>query len=108
MLEQRAFKDHILVLDEDQNVQTAVSAVLTDHGYRVSSFQKTHDAINALKNESKDDSIDLVISDIRIPEMDEITFIKQVKELRPGIPIILMTAFATIDNAIEAIRSGAF
>jgi DNA-binding NtrC family response regulator len=108
MLEQIPVKGHILVLDEDQNVQTAVAGVLADNGYRVTKFQKTQDAINALKSDSENGIIDLVISDIRVPEMNEIDFIQQVKTLRPEIPIILMTAFATIDNAIAAIRSGAF
>lgn len=107
-MELKSLKGHILVLDEDQNVHTAVTAVLQNHGYQVTNFQKTSDAITALKNDSKDKAIDLVISDIRIPEMDEKDFIKQVKEVHPEIPIILMTAFASIDNAIEAIRSGAF
>jgi len=105
MPDQTAVKGRILVLDEDQNVQTAVAGVLTDNGYHVTQFQKTRDAIEALKTEGV---IDLVISDIRVPEMNEIDFVQQVKALRPEIPIILMTAFATIDNAIEAIRSGAF
>jgi len=106
-LEQVPFKGHILVLDEDQNVHTAVAGVLTDNGYRVASLEKTRDAIDVLRKDSER-TIDLIISDIRVPEMNEIDFIKQVKELRPEIPIILMTEFATIDNAISAIRSGAF
>jgi len=108
MSEQIPFKGHILVLDEDQNVRTAVTGVLTDNGYRVANFQKTRDAMDALKKDSENSDIDLIISDIRVPEMNEIDFIKQVKELRPEVPIILMTEFATIDNAISAIRSGAF
>ncbi len=52
-MEQVNLKGHILVLDEDQNVQTAVTGVLTDNGYRAASFQKTQDAMDALKKDSR-------------------------------------------------------
>jgi DNA-binding NtrC family response regulator len=107
MTDQTIAKAHILILDEDQNVQTAVRSVLTTHGYHVTCFQKTSEALQALR-EDVDHIFDLVFSDIRVPEMDELTFVNQVKQLRPEIPVILMTEFGTLDNAIEAIRSGAF
>lgn len=103
-----SIKANILILDKDQNVQTAVSSVLTKNGYGVTCFQKVAEALQALKDDAEAHAIDLVFSDIRIPEMDELSFINQVKQIRPEIPIILMTEFGTLDNAIEAIRSGAF
>ena len=51
---------------------------------------------------------DVVISDIRMPKMDGLALFRKLRDLRPGLPVILITAYGTIGDAVEAIRAGAF
>ncbi len=110
-------KAHILVLDDNEDIQVALSVALTSQGYAVTSFTNAPDAIQALKNstepsaaldEKTGGAFDLIISDVCLPKMDGLTFVGEVRKLEMGVPIILMTAFGNLDTAIQAIRLGAF
>jgi DNA-binding NtrC family response regulator len=105
---EQIFKAHILVLDDDQNIQNALSATLSAQGYHVSNFKNASDALEVVRHNTGPLPIDLIISDIRIPEMDGLTFVAKMKQSGTEIPIILMTAFACIETAIQSIRLGAF
>ena len=108
-MEQNTINGHVLILDDDQNIQSALSAALTAHGYRVSSFQRAKDALDALQTSNSESApIDIIVTDVRIPEMDGLTFITNAKKIRPEIPIVVMTGFDCLETAIQAIRLGAF
>lgn len=107
-IKEQIFKAHILVLDDDQNIQNALSTALSTQGYHVSNFQRASDALEAIRHNTGALPIDLVISDVRIPEMDGLSFITNVKQSGSEIPIILMTAFPCLETAIQAVRLGAF
>lgn len=76
---------------------------LTSQGYEVTNFTSAQEAFQALSDEVK-----LVITDLRMPGMDGFSFIENAKRKFPELPIILITAFGSIDNAIEATRKGAY
>lgn len=110
-------RHHILVIDDDQAMRSMVVDFLRSEGYTVSESRLASEALRNIQNKTiniTDQSepnlpkVDLVISDLSMPEMTGIEFISKFKELAPKIPIILFTAFGTIETAIEAIRRGAF
>lgn len=94
---------NILVVDDELNVRQLLSKVLTKEGYRVYTACDGLDGLELLQTIS----IDIIISDIKMPRMSGIEFLHKVKEIEPDIGFILITAFATTETAIEALKSGA-
>ncbi len=93
----------ILVVDDEQNVRQLICKVLEKEGFTVLTACNGSEGLEIFHK----NSIDLIISDIKMPEMSGIEFLHKVKEEEPGIGFILITAFATTETAIDAIRSGA-
>ncbi len=82
----------------------SLAALLEGDGYRVSSFQRSIEAVQVLRSER----VDLVVTDIKMPELDGLEILKVVKEIDDGIPVILMTGYASLDTALGAIAKGAY
>ncbi len=97
-------KPKILVVDDDLSLRKMLEAVLTDDGYDVKEADDGHSAIEAVE----DQFYDLILMDIRMARMGGIEALKQIKKLSPGIPVIIMTAYASVETAREALKSGAF
>jgi DNA-binding NtrC family response regulator len=95
---------HILIVDDEPLVRRSLSELLTLSGYTVSTAGNGHEALNLLK----DYTTDIVISDIKMPEMDGIELLKQLKSNYPETQVILMTGYGSIENAVEAIKEGAY
>jgi signal transduction histidine kinase len=96
--------DRIIIVDDEQRMCDSLSALLTDDGYTVATFQKATDAVEAIRGER----VDLVVTDIKMPELDGIELLKIVKEVDEEIPVILMTGYASLDTAVEAVAAGAY
>lgn len=96
----------IVIVDDDNEMRAMLDDYFRSKDYDVDAFPSAVDAIARLKN--RQGPPDLVLSDVRMPQMDGLEFILKVKEMFPEVPIILMTAFGSIESAIEAIRRGAF
>ena len=94
----------ILIVDDDQSLLEFLEIFLASEGYKV---EACSDAISALSILEKD-GIDLVLSDIKMPGMDGVAFLKEVKARWQEIPVILITAFASLDSAVEAMKEGAW
>lgn len=94
----------ILVVDDERNVQRAFEEILSARGHEVASVRGAEDAIRRLK----EDEFDLVILDICLPGMSGLDALAQIKQIRPMLPVIVMTGQSTTDNAIEATKRGAF
>ena len=93
----------ILLLDDEKNIVAVLKAMLEKQGFHVEGFNSPNRAIQRLK--SKD--FQVAITDLRMPEMDGIEFLQNAKELQPELPILVITAFGTVANAVDAIRKGA-
>ena len=95
---------HILVVDDDQSSRELLTRILTSAGHRVTPLSDGREAVAALDAGAHPD---LVVSDIRMAEMDGLQVIDAYRERAPDTPVILVTAFGNIDGAVEAIRRGA-
>ncbi len=94
----------ILVVDDDQSSRDLLVRILTGAGHRVTALTDGREAVAAL---DAGDAPDLVVSDIRMAEMDGLQVIDAFRDRAPDTPVILVTAFGNIDGAVEAIRRGA-
>ena len=93
----------ILIVDDEAGVRLALSEALGRCGYSVGTVQDGNEALQVLNQRS----YDLVISDINMPGMDGMSLLRELKKKRSGLPVIIITAFATIDRAVEAMKLGA-
>ncbi len=97
-------KDPILVVDDEVEMRIAMQAALKRCGYPV---EHSHNAIDGL-NKFKKNKYSLVITDMTMPKRSGLELLKDIKALNPNIPVILITAYGTIDTAISAMKHGAF
>ncbi|MGE5188973.1 MAG: sigma-54-dependent transcriptional regulator [Gemmatimonadota bacterium] len=97
-------KGKILVAEDDRNLRRVVKAMLAREGYDVAEAADGAAAIGWLSG----NRADALVSDIRMPKTDGLALFRHCREKRPEMPVILVTAFGTIGDAVEAIRSGAF
>ncbi|MRE41970.1 sigma-54-dependent response regulator transcription factor ZraR [Klebsiella quasipneumoniae] len=96
-------KVQILVVDDDISHCTILQALLRGWGYQV---VLAHNGLQALE-QIHHQVFDLVLCDIRMAELDGIATLKEIKAYNPAIPVLIMTAFSSVDTAVEAIKSGA-
>lgn len=92
----------ILVVDDETNVRIALSEILEDD-YAILTAENGKEAIEKVKQGKPD----LLLLDLRLPDMGGLEVIKKVKEIRPNLPIIILSGVEEIKTAVEAIRSGA-
>ncbi len=97
-------KSTILIVDDDPYVLKSIAKLLEEHGYTVYSCQNAGDAIKMVEKVL----FDLVLTDIRMPKVTGIELLKNIHTYNQEIPVILMTAFAELDVAVDAIKCGAF
>jgi len=97
-------KRNVLVVDDDRAMREMVIALLEDAGHQAAGAADADAALEELR----DHDFDAVVSDIRMPGKTGIELVGEIRETRPGTPIILMTAFGSIDSAVEAMQAGAF
>lgn len=97
----------IVVVDDDKEMRSLLSDFLTREGYSVQAFESAPLALSILR-QSPRPHVDALISDINMPEMSGMEFLSILRVERPGLPIILITAFGSVDAALDAMRKGAF
>jgi two-component system NtrC family response regulator len=96
--------DTILIVDDEKNYLVILEALLAPEGYEVIT---EYNPINALRL-VKETEFDLVISDMKMPKMDGIELLDEVKKIDPELPVIIMTAYGTIEMAVEAMKKRAY
>lgn len=94
----------ILVVDDDVQIQKDLLEILEDEGYEVSVVGSGEEA---LKNISNNDQFDLVITDLMMPGMSGMELLAEIKKHQKEMPVVMMTGFATIDGAVDAMQKGA-
>jgi DNA-binding NtrC family response regulator len=96
-------KGKIIVIDDEVNAASALETLLREDGYEVS---RAHDARGGLALLEKTDA-DLVLTDLRMPGMDGLELLQKVKEIRPEVMVLVMTAYGTVKTAVKAMKLGA-
>lgn len=96
--------EKIVIIDDEKRMCDSLTALLEGEGYQVTSYQHSPEAVDAI-SETK---VDLVITDIKMPQMDGVEVLKRVKEIDDGIPVILLTGNASLNSAVDAISRGAY
>ena len=97
-------KPRITVLDDEPRMVEIIGMVLRREGYEVKAHTEPTQALASLEK----DPADLLLTDLRLPGMDGVEVLTRARALDPELPVILMTAHATIPTAIEAMKRGAF
>ncbi len=94
----------ILVVDDEQNMQSVLRILFQSQGYETKLAANGREALELL---NKPDSVDMIISDLKMPEMDGIELLQEVRQRWPELPFVLVTAYGTIERAVEAMKLGA-
>ena len=96
--------EKILVVDDEQSMTQFLGIVLRKEGYQVTVSSNGKDALEKVRG----DSFDAVITDIRMPWMDGIQLLEGIKKVDPTLPVVIMTAYASQQSAIDAVNLGAY
>lgn len=94
----------VLTVDDEQVVVESIRRVLTEEGYEVATSTSARGGLELLRKEP----FDLLLLDIKMPEMDGIEVLKAARDISPETEVLIVTGYATIDTAVEAIKLGAF
>ena len=94
----------ILVIDDEETFRTTLATVLRDEGYETAEARDGATAIQRLQEAPPD----VAICDIRMPDLDGIELLGKIKEISPATEVIMVTAFGTLETAVEAMRLGAY
>ena len=94
---------NILIVDDEQSYRQLLSLVFEGDGHTIRTASNGREALTLLQNEPAD----VVISDVRMPDMDGIEMLSSVRESQPDLGVVLMTAFASVETAREAFKLGA-
>jgi two-component system, NtrC family, response regulator HydG len=94
----------ILVVDDQRNMRATTALLLRSEGYTVLEAATGEDALTTLSSTG----VDLMLTDLKMEPMDGLTLLKKALEVAPRLQVIMMTAFGSIESAVEAMRQGAF
>ena len=94
----------VLIVDDDKDVLNTLRRILERREYQVATCDGPLAALERLESYAAD----LVLSDLKMPEMNGLQFLYQVKRKRPSVPVILITGFGSVDSAVAAIQGGGF
>jgi two-component system response regulator HydG len=95
---------NILIVDDDRGHLTSLRTVIRSWGYEVTTVEDGRDAVAAVK----DSPVDLILMDVRMTTMSGIEALAHIKRYNPSIPIIIMTAYSSVESAVEALKGGAY
>lgn len=95
---------HILIVDDEENTRIGLSKLLTQEGFVVDSAASGHEALDYLRGAH----VNLVISDINMPDMGGLAFLKELSRNFPSINVIMITAYGGVESYLEAMNLGAF
>jgi two-component system response regulator HydG len=108
-------KGRIVIVDDDREMRSLLEDFLHSEGFACHPFASAVEALQALSaggslgaSGPPSSEIDAIITDIRMPQLDGLEFTSRLQTVRPEIPVLLITAFGSIETAIEAMRRGAF
>lgn len=102
----KTVKSSILLVDDDQQVLKMLQTFLSSQGYQVICAPGGYEALAAI--EKQHDSIDLILTDIRMPSMSGIRLLEALRQLHPSLPVLLMTGYTDFDLLAQGLKQHAF
>jgi two-component system, NtrC family, nitrogen regulation response regulator GlnG len=97
-------KEKVWIVDDDKSIRWVLEKALQKTDVDIQSFSDPDEVLKKIRHEQPD----VIISDIRMPGMDGIALLEQIKQLFPDIPVIIMTAYSDLDRAVSAFQGGAY
>jgi DNA-binding NtrC family response regulator len=94
----------ILIIDDERSIRNSLRDILEYEKYKVDDAENGKQGLELFSH----NVYDLVFSDIKMPQMDGIEVLQKIQELKPGVPVVMISGHGTIDTAVEAIKKGAF
>jgi two-component system NtrC family response regulator len=94
----------ILIVDDEKNYLVVLEALLGPEGYEIITTDNARDALRLVR----ESDLDLVITDIKMPGMNGMVLLEECKKIKPELPVIMMTAYGTIEMAVEAMKNQAY
>ncbi|HEV3330356.1 MAG TPA: sigma-54 dependent transcriptional regulator [Bryobacteraceae bacterium] len=94
-------KKHILVVEDEEKLRRVIELQLTSMGFEVDKVATAEEGIKVA------DRADLILTDLRLPRMDGLAFLAQIRSQNTHIPVIMMTAYGSIETAVESMKAGA-
>ena len=98
----------IWIIDDDQSMRWVLDKTLSNNGYRVNAFESGSVALANFKRTALEERPALIITDVRMPGINGFELLKQIKNISPQTPIIVMTAYTDLDTTVHAFHEGAF
>lgn len=94
----------ILIVDDEKNYPMIIGELLQEEGYATLTASSGMEALDILSNRQ----VDLVLTDVKMPGMSGIQLLENIKEINPDTPVIIMTAYGSVEKAVEAMHKGAY
>ena len=94
----------ILIIDDEKSIRRTLKEILEFQKYQIEEAQDGMEALNLLRT----NHFDLVLCDIKMPKMDGIEILEKICAMDADIPVVMISGHGTIDNAVEAVKKGAF
>jgi two-component system NtrC family response regulator len=94
----------ILIVDDEKNYLVVIEALLSPEGYEIMTADNARTALRLIE----ESDLDLVLTDMKMPGMNGMELLEQFKRIKPEVPVIMMTAYGTIERAVEAMRKHAY
>ncbi len=96
--------DTLLIVDDEKNYLVVLEALLSPEGYEIMTSDKAQEALRLLQEAD----VDLVLTDMKMPGMSGMELLDEAKKIKPEVPVIMMTAYGTIEMAVEAMKKHAY
>ncbi|NOX17615.1 MAG: sigma-54-dependent Fis family transcriptional regulator [Chlorobi bacterium] len=94
----------LLLVEDEKITRITLANTLADEGYRVTSCETGVEGLEKIKS----DKFEIIVADLRLPKISGLDLLKEAKELQPGCKVIVMTAYASVETAVEALKYGAY
>ncbi len=102
MLNAPPFRPHILILEDEVNLAKGLSTVMEEEGYEVDLAETGHAALEKFQRED----FDLLVADLRLPDMDGMEVIYQIREKKPRTNVVIITGYPSVSSAVQAVKMG--
>jgi two-component system response regulator (stage 0 sporulation protein F) len=94
----------ILIVDDEENARVALSRLLAKEGFQVDNVANGFEALNYLRQQL----VQIIVTDINMPEMDGIAFLRELNKNFPKVNVVMLTAYGGVESYLEAMNLGAF